>query len=315
MNKKRVIVWFRNDLRVHDNEALHDALSSGGDVYPVYVFDTRVFTGSTSYGLPKTGKFRAYFILQAVNQLRSSLRSLGSDLIIRSGYPEDEVFALAKELKTSWVFCNRERTEEELKVQDALERHLWEVGQEVRYSRGKMLYYTSDLPFPITHTPESFTQFRKEVEKIVQVREPITAPEEMIRFEEEVGVGEMPSMSDWGFTKEEVELSSSILLKGGEQQGLKRLQYYLWGTDCAATYKETRNQLLGQDYSTHLSMYLAHGCLSPKMLFHELKKYEQERKKNESTYHIFFELLWRDFFRLMEKKHGNYIFKKGGIKR
>ena len=170
MNNKRVIVWFRNDLRVHDNEALHDALSSGGKVYPVYVFDTRVFKGSTSYGLPKTGKFRARFILEAVSELKESLQSLGCDLIIRSGHPEDEVFALAKELKTSWVFCNRERTDEELKVQDALERHLWEIGQEVRYSRGKMLYYTSDLPFPITHTPESFTQFRKEVEKIVKVR-------------------------------------------------------------------------------------------------------------------------------------------------
>ncbi len=314
MNKKRVIVWFRNDLRVHDNEALHDALSSGGEVYPVYVFDTRVFTGTTAYGMPKTGKFRAQFVLQAIAQLKESLQSLGTDLIIRSGYPEDEVFALAKELKTSWVFCNRERTEEELKVQDALESHLWEVGQEVRYSRGKMLYYTSDLPFPITHTPESFTQFRKEVEKIVQVREPIAVPEEIARFEEEVELGEMPSLTDWGFTKEEADSTDAILLKGGEKRGLQRLQYYLWGTDSAATYKETRNQLLGQDYSTHLSMYLAHGCLSPKMLFHDLKKYEEERSKNESTYHIFFELLWRDFFRLMGKKHGNDIFKKGGIK-
>lgn len=314
MNKKRVIVWFRNDLRVHDNEALHDALNSGGEVYPVYVFDSRVFTGTTSYGMPKTGKFRARFILQAIAQLKESLQSLGTDLIIRSGHPEDEVFALAKELKTNWVFCNRERTEEELKVQDALEGHLWEVGQEVRYSRGKMLYYTSDLPFPITHTPESFTQFRKEVEKIVQVRVPLDAPEVIARFEEDIDLGVIPTMSDWGFTKEESESSVTILLKGGEKQGLKRLQYYLWGTDSAATYKETRNQLLGQDYSTHLSMYLAHGCLSPKMVYHELKKYEQERKKNDSTYHIFFELLWRDFFRLMGKKHGNDIFKKGGIK-
>ena len=315
MNKKRVIVWFRSDLRVHDNEALHDALSSGGEVYPVYVFDIRTFKGTTSYGLPKTGKFRARFIQQAVRQLKESLQSLGTDLIVRTGHPEDEVFALAKQLKTSWVFCNRERMDEELKVQDALEGHLWEVGQEVRYSRGKMLYYTSDLPFPITHTPESFTQFRKEVEKIVQIREPIPVPEEIAKFGQDIDIGTIPSLSDWGFADEDIASLDCVHMAGGEKPALQRLQYYLWGTDSAATYKETRNQLLGQDYSTRLSLYLAHGCLSPKVIIHELKKYEAERSKNESTYHIFFELLWRDFFRLMGKKHGNDIFKKGGIKR
>jgi deoxyribodipyrimidine photo-lyase len=83
-------------------------------------------------------------------------------LVVRIGKPEVVVFELAKSLKTQWVYCNRERTYEEVLVQDALEHQLWTIGQEIRYTRGKMLYYTSDLPFPITHTPENFTAFRKE---------------------------------------------------------------------------------------------------------------------------------------------------------
>jgi deoxyribodipyrimidine photo-lyase len=80
-----------------------------------------------------------------------------------------------------------------------------------------------------------------------------------------------------------------------------------------AHYKETRNGLVGPDYSSKLSPWLSQGCLSPKLLYYELKRYEREREQNESTYWLFFELLWRDFFRLMGKKYGNRIFLKGGI--
>jgi deoxyribodipyrimidine photo-lyase len=49
------------------------------------------------------------------------------------------------------------------------------------------------------------------------------------------------------------------------------------------------------------------------MVYHEIKKYEAERGENKSTYWLIFELLWRDYFRLIGKKHGNVIFQKGGI--
>ncbi len=314
MDNRKCILWFRNDLRLHDNEALLEAMTSCQDIYPVYVFDTRVFSGTTSYGLKKTDRYRSLFVLEAVTELRESLRAKGSDLIIRVGHPEVELFEIAKSLKTSWVFCNRERTHEELQVQDSLEQSLWEIGQEVRYSRGKMLYYTADLPFPISHTPDAFTQFRKEVEKIVPVRKTIQIPEEISHYEADIEIGSLPQMSDWGYTNEEIEEAQQAVFRGGESHGLKRLETYLWEKDDVVRYKETRNGLLGLDYSSKLSLYLAHGCVSPKQVYHELKRYEEERKKNDSTYHLFFELLWRDFFRLMGKKHGNSIFLKGGTK-
>jgi deoxyribodipyrimidine photo-lyase len=88
----------------------------------------------------------------------------------------------------------------------------------------------------------------------------------------------------------------------------------LWETDFIKTYKETRNEMLGGDYSSKFSPWLAQGCLSPKIIYHELRKYEAERGANKSTYWLIFELMWRDFFRLMGKKHGNNIFRKGGTK-
>ena len=314
MKRKRVIVWFRQDLRLHDNEALTDALKSAEEIIPVYVFDERVFKGKTRFGFPKTEKFRAQFIIESVIDLQTSLRQLGSELVIRIGKPEDEIFTIARQIKSSWVFCNRERTEEEVKIQDALERNLWSVGQEIIYSRGKMLYYTQDLPFPVTHCPDSFSTFRKEVEKIVPIREALETPDTTFNpLTVEIAAGTMPSLIDFGHHPI-IDIDKGVSLKGGEAEGLKRLKFYLWDTDLIKTYEKTRNNLLGHQYSTKFSAWLAQGCLSPKMIYAELKRYETERGANKSTYWLFFELLWRDFFRLMGKKYGNLIFQKGGIR-
>lgn len=314
MDKKRVLLWFRNDLRKEDNEALIEAMAHADEVYPIYVFDERIFNGESSYGFRKTDVFRAKFIIESIHDLRQSLQTSGADLIVRIGKPEEIISELAKELKTSWVFCNRERTAEELYVQDTLEQNLWSIGQEVRYSRGKMLYYTSDLPFPITHTPDVFTQFRKEVEKIVPVRDPLAAPSEISMDASQVELGDIPDLAAFGFSKKEIDKSESAILKGGETAGRERLNEYVWKSKNISQYKETRNGLLGLDYSSKFSPYLATGSLSPKVIYREIKEYEKANGSNSSTYHLFFELLWRDFFRLMGKKHGNPIFKKGGIK-
>jgi deoxyribodipyrimidine photo-lyase len=315
METRKGIVWFRSDLRLHDNEALTEALQQCSEVIPVYVFDPRVFAGTTSLGgFPKTGQFRLQFILESVADLRDSLRKRGSDLLVRVGKPEEEIFKIAKAQKTSWVFCNRERTWEEMKVQDALEKNLWSVGQEMSYSRGKLLYYTADLPFPINQTPEVFTQFRKEVERIVPVRQPIAAPEEFPALDPGVNPGDLPLPAEFSLESPSPDERAGLVFKGGETEGLKRLKYYLWETDLAQTYFDTRNGLLGGDYSTKFSPWLAQGCLSPKYIYQELKRYEQERGENKSTYWIFFELLWRDYFRLMAKKHGNAMFMKGGMR-
>lgn len=312
--KQKAIVWFRQDLRLHDNEALTDALRCTEEIIPVYVFDERQFHGETRFGFPKTGKYRAKFILESVKDLRENLQAKGTDLIVRLGKPEEEIFEIARQARTSWVFCNRERTQEEVAVQDALEKNLWSIGQEIRYSRGKLLYYTADLPFPVTQTPDIFTQFRKEVERYVPVREPLPVPDALPSSTDEIASGEMPSLQDLGHETFETDPRSVLDFKGGETEGLRRLQYYIWEAQHVKTYKETRNGLIGGAYSTKFSPWLAQGCLSPKTIYHEVKKFESIYGGNKSTYWVIFELLWRDFFRLMAKKYGNRIFYRSGTK-
>ena len=72
--------------------------------------------------------------------------------------------------------------------------------------------------------------------------------------------------------------------------------------------------MLGLDYSSKFSAYLAHGCLSPRYIADEVYRYENENGSNKSTYWLIFELLWRDFFRFFSMKHGKRIFFPGGAK-
>jgi len=85
----KVLIWFRNDLRIHDQEILIDGIEENPEmIIPIYCFDERQFQ-TTSFGFPKTGKFRAKFLLEAVTDLRKSLQTIGSNLILRKGIPKE----------------------------------------------------------------------------------------------------------------------------------------------------------------------------------------------------------------------------------
>ena len=75
---KKILVWFRNDLRLHDNEMLVEAIAKADEILPVYVFDPRHFEHSR-YHTIKTGSTRAQFLLESVAAIRQSFQKFGGD--------------------------------------------------------------------------------------------------------------------------------------------------------------------------------------------------------------------------------------------
>ncbi len=308
------IVWFRNDLRIHDNEALTEALNRAETVIPVYVFDERIFFAENSIGLRKTEKFRANFIIESVADLRKNIMSRGGRLIVRIGKPEDILYDLARKYQSSWVYCNRERTHEEVLVQDKLEKKLWTIGRELRYARGKMLLHTADLPFPVSQIPDTFTAFRKEIEGSVSIRQPLEPPQNIPCPSMDENDGEIPTLADFNYENIEDKYEENEKFKGGETLALNQVHYYMHESRLISTYKEQRNNMLGWDYSSKFSPWLSSGSLSPKWVYYEIKKYESSNGSNDSTYWLYFELLWRDYFRFIGKKYGNKLFRNAGIR-
>jgi len=312
MPENRILIWYRNDLRLHDHEPLHQALKQSAQVIPLYCFDSRQF-GKTRFGFPKTGAFRAQFLWESVAALRTALRSRGSELLVRQGRPEVVIPELVQQWGIRAVHYHREVTAEELAVEHALTKALQTLAIPLKGFWGHTLYHPDDLPFQRSQLPELFTHFRKQVEKVATVNPALPAPQRLRSLPEGLDPGEMPAIANWGLTLPPRDERAVLVFKGGEAAGMERLQQYFWRGDRLRCYKETRNGLVGADYSSKFSPWLALGCLSPRYIYEQVQEYEQSRTRNDSTYWLVFELLWRDYFRLICAKHGNKVFQPAGL--
>ena len=67
---------------------------------------------------------------------------------------------------------------------------------------------------------------------------------------------------------------SGLNFIGGETNGIERIQDYIWEKDLLKNYKDLRNEMLGPDYSSKFSAWLALGCISPRYIVKEIKNYE-----------------------------------------
>lgn len=307
---KRTLLWFTTDLRLHDNPTLVHALQHSNDLLPVYCIDERQFA-TTAFGFQKTGPFRAQFLLESLQNLDTNLRRLGSGLLVVKGLPEIELTTLVKHYKVQKVMAKKEVAYEELQVQAAVEKALWAAGCDFETYSSSALYHAQDLPFALKDIPEVFTQFRKRLEKEVNIRAVVETPKAIPS--PALPPMQLPTLADLQLSPIAKDKRSAYQLKGGETAALKRLQYYLFDTKALSTYKDTRNGLIGQDYSSKLSAHLSMGCLSARQVYHTVKQYEAQHGANDSTYWLIFELLWRDYFRFMMKKHQHKFFLQHGL--
>lgn len=322
----RALIWFRNDLRLHDNEPLHVALAEHDEVLPVYIFDPRHYQMigedpphekfiDVPLGFRKTGIHRHRFLVECLTDLRNNLQDRGGELLITKGLPETIIPELVKQYGITAVYAQQEIASEETEVSQTLEQHLAQADVELNLIWGRTMRHPADVEFPFDETPEPFKMFRRATSR-KKVREPFPTPERVpvVKLD---AYGTTLTAEQIGFTDLEINhpaASEPLALPGGETAALARLEYYTFGTDLAAKYKSTRNKSHGLDYSTKFSPYLAYGCLSPRTVYQRVKAYENENKKNRSTYWIIFEMQWRDFFQYQGMKYGDRMFYIGGLK-
>lgn len=308
---KRSIVWFKTDLRLHDNETLVRAIEQSDEIIPVYCLDDDHFK-TTPFGFQKTGNFRAQFLLESLRDLDDNLRKSGSGLIVVRDKPETALYKIAKEFGVTKLFAKREVAYEEKQTEERVEKEMWKLHCTLESFSTSTLYHAQDLPFSIKDIPDIFTNFRKQIERESPVR-PIFQKPSHIKSPA-IPQLRLPNIEDLGLQPVISDSRAVMKFQGGESEGYKRLTTYFFETQLISQYKETRNGMIGSAYSTKFSPWLALGCLSPREIYYELKKYESQFSANDSTYWLVFELLWRDYFRFMMKKYRHRFFSYSGIK-
>lgn len=293
----RHLHWFQTDLRLHDNLALSSHIAADSLLCVYLMPKPRPWCNIAGLG-PQ----RDRFLRESLQDLRESLQAYGQDLMVLDGSPELVIpdlvarFAIT-EVSTSFTPGYHERR--------TLEHLQAKLEIPVQVHRGNSLFDRSELPFDLDVVPNVFSPFRRKVEKL-NVRMPKPAPEHL---------PPPPAGQFDAIPAAAAAPNPALPLPGGRAAGLRRVRQFITDSESIVTYKETRNCLDGMDGSSTFSPWIANGNVSVREVAHAIFDFERQRMSNESTYWLFFELLWREFFYWRAVVDDQHLFKAGGVAR
>lgn len=303
------IIWFRNNLRTHD-AAFWKHIQKTDDVIAIYCVEPE-WLASTPFGWKKMEVFRAQFLLETITDLKNNLAKSGISFYFFQESAPNVFQKLFSFFPFDTIISQQEWTSEEVEVAQKIKLLFPAIKWESYYDQ--FLIEPADLPFSIENLPDVFTAYRKKVEQNWAVKESASLPTTSFKTIELPFSNEIPAVEALGYPTITTDERTAFPCKGGETEALSHLQNYLWEHQQITTYKTTRNELIGIQYSTKFSPWLANGSLSPRTIYHEIRKFEKEVMENESTYWVLFELLWRDFFKCVSLKYGDHLFQITGI--
>ncbi|WP_136253582.1 DASH family cryptochrome [Onishia niordana] len=290
------LVWLRDDLRLSDNPLFQFA-SPPASLMCVYVLDER-WISPLAPGLSarRIGPARLGFLWQSLIALRGELLKRGGDLLVRMGDPSAVIAELATALSVVRIHVRDAAGYDEKADLSRLCERL-PAGCDLRRCEGGTLFERPALPFALEDLPGSFSAFRRRMESANGVPAAQPAPVTLPLWPEDAPRG-LPPLKDlcpdaaaW-----RADPRGEFRFQGGEEAGQMRLESYLWHTGAIARYKQTRNGLLGAEFSTRLSPWLALGCLSARQIHDQVRAWESDHGACESSGWVIFELMWREYF-------------------
>jgi len=303
----------------------------------------------------RCGPHRARFLAESVWDLKTDLEYQGSSLVLRAGLVGDVLEDMLagfknseKETQVVGIWMTDEEGVEEKREERAVRRIADKQGIDFRlWVDEKYFIDDRDIPFDNPRKyPDVFTSYRKSVEPLRDAprkvlskpkslpplpdplppqKEPFSIPDQYDDFETALlkPLEAKPLLQDIApFPK---GTKSASPFKGGSKAGLERIQHLI-GSGAMTNYKDTRNGLLGLDFSTKLSAWLALGCITARQVHSQLLDFEAGRDdqykgtqgygkgENKGTAAVRFELLWRDYMRLCTRKYGPRLFQIGGFR-
>lgn len=324
--KKTGIFLFTQDLRLHDQQALFEASQNLDQILCLYLLDPRydqlckakASRAKALWGIDETqpyGLAKQHFTLQSLLHLQHQLKRLNQRLLILNS-PIDQqwqiLFDISQSIHADFIYKSTQI--------GYYEQHNWNKLKHLLSTASSKaqcidlntytLFQENERPFNQSDLPDSFSKFRKKVEHLN-----ISKPMHTIEW--------LPPAPNHSYNT--VDISKYLsdehhksIPQGGELKALSHLNTYFSEYDGefspARSYKHTRNALDEWTHSTKFSFWLSNGCLSVRTLCSRLFEYEKEVIANDSTYWIFFELLWREYFQCYAQQWGKKLYLLKGIK-
>jgi deoxyribodipyrimidine photo-lyase len=273
------LLWFTRDLRIHDHPALRAALDRAGAMVPVFCFDDRLLAGRNASG-PRT-----QFMLECLADLDERLGGL---LVVRWGWPERELPALAREVKAEQMHFSADSGPFARGRIERVTRALRDVGVECFAHPG--LHAIDDLDELRTRQGKPYTVFSPFHRAWLDAprRQVLGRPRQLGSLPPGVHKGRLPSLAELGLDQQVEDP-----LPGGEAPARERLSRFVGSTveDYAGT-----PDALGSDRTSRLSPYLHFGCLSPREI-------EERLPAGDGAEAFRRQLCWRDFYHQVLLNH------------
>ena len=294
------VMWFGNDLRCADQDMLWQAAQEVDHLVCLYC-DEPHNNRPSRYATQGMSANRRRFLNQGLKDLAQQLQALGQTLFISSMDAATSLNLLLNEVPISHLYRNHHGGWDE---QQALKRIIHQFPDvRVHLGHDLSLFRPSQLPFEITELPSSFSKFRRFVENI-HPASPLPSVETL----PPAAIFNIQKIRPW----QDVSSLENGAFTGGEQAAMDQLSDY-FSTNLPSLYKETRNELDGWENSTKFSPWLAQGSVSVRQIKASLDAYERDHGASESTYWIYFELLWREYFHWYATRYGKQLFLPGGL--
>lgn len=274
----RKLYWFQSDLRLQDNPGLLAQQDAEGLLLVYLLPVNRPWCNTTGMG-PQ----RERFLRESLQALQASLAELGQNLLVLEGSPELVIPDLVRDYRIDIVATSATPGYYERKTLNLLRSRL---GVPLQVHGGNTLFTRTELPFALEDLPGQFTPFKKAVQGL-DIAAPQPAPDTLPR---------PPSVRFHRVPAAPAQPHTALPVRGGSQNGWRRLRQFVFEEKTILVYKQTRNCLDGLDGSTTLSPWLANGGLSAREVAAAVSEFESAHTSNESTYWLLFELLWREFF-------------------
>jgi deoxyribodipyrimidine photo-lyase len=277
-----IVFWFRRDLRVNDNAALHAAASTGAPIVPLFVFDDELIKRLPSDGV--VFDFQA----EALRELKTNLGHLGGRLIILHGRVQDVHKRIIQETSPAALYFNRDY-EPYATGRDAEIAKLYQsYGIEVKTFKDHVLHEPDEVLTGDGRPYVVFTPFANAWKRLPEPS-PFTTPSRLttpdIKSGPILGAAELKKKT----------LIPSPAFHGGESQARKR-----WKSFLSHHIKEYQR---GRDFpgihgTSQMSPYLRFGCISVRTMIRDCRKLETEMKGdgNASVGKYIDELIWREFY-------------------
>jgi deoxyribodipyrimidine photo-lyase len=277
---KSALWWIRRDLRLTDNEALNAAISSCGQVLPVFIVDRALLAS------PYVGSKRLAFLFSGLRQLDADLRLRGSHVIVREGEPEEQLTALMKESEASAIFAEEDFSPYAHRRDSRIARLL-----PLRLVNGLTIHPPGTVLKEDGSPYMVFTPFSRKWKALTSLpTDGITPAPAQIATPNGMRVQPIPS---------EPAPPPGVDIQAGEEEAQRRLAAFVDGEDPAIfRYAETRNRL-DLDGTSQLSPYLRFGMLSARqaavtaLAALEAAPDEAAGKGAETWLN---ELIWREFY-------------------